>query len=366
MGWTRSEAGLSESRLSGRGREFFVLVKALRVFKAGPLSDHPSDRALARAAGVSPTTVGDWLRGKRFPQDIGKILVVVRMVRDEAGRRGIADPGCGPTRLLDEEQWRAAHRKEAQRRASVISDRVEHAQAISALAGWRVRVGKADLRLLGVHEAIKVPGVPDKDPPEYVPRDADAAEFGVRAKVKAAAQQGGFVLLVGGSSVGKTRCAIEAVKALLPDWWLVHPAGAAEVTALAEALQPRTVVWLDELQRYLNGEHGLTGAAVRALLNAPHPVVIIATLWPYRYTVYTTVPALDDSVDPHAWEREVLKLANVVRIGEEFTPAEQDRARAAAARDRRLALALAADGYGLTQTLAAAPQLVGVPVTIEP
>jgi len=85
---------LSESRLSSCGGEFFVLVKALRGFKAGPLSDHPSDRALAKAAGMSPTTVGDWLRGKRFPQDIGKILIVVRMVRAEADRRSIADP-CG-------------------------------------------------------------------------------------------------------------------------------------------------------------------------------------------------------------------------------------------------------------------------------
>ena len=88
-----------------------------------------------------------------------------------------------------------------------------------------VRVGEADLRRLGVHAAISVPGVADEVPPEYVPRDADAAEHGVRAKVAAAAERGGFVLLVGGSSVGKTRCAAEAVKALLPDWWLVHPAG---------------------------------------------------------------------------------------------------------------------------------------------
>ena len=96
-----------------------------------------------------------------------------------------------------------------------------------------VRVGEADLRRLGVHAAISVPGVPDEVPPEYVPRDVDAAEYGVRAKVAAAAERGGFVLLVGGSSVGKTRCAAEAVRALLPDWWLVHPAGPAEVAALA-------------------------------------------------------------------------------------------------------------------------------------
>ena len=172
-----------------------------------------------------------------------------------------------------------------------------------------MRVGEADPRRLGVHAAISVPGVPDEVPPEYVPRDADAAESGVRAMVAAAAQRGGFVLLVGGSSVGKTRCAVEAVKALLPDWWLVHPAGPAEIAALAAAPAPRTVVWLDELQRYLDGEHGLTGGVMRALLNAPHPVVIIGTLWPDRYTAYTTVPG-PGGADPHAREREVLDLAD--------------------------------------------------------
>ena len=96
------------------------------------------------------------------------------------------------------------------------------------------------------------------------------------------------------------------------------------------------VVWLDELQRYLDGEHGLTGGMVRALLNAPGPVVIIGTLWPDRYAAYTTVPA-PGGADPHAREREVLDLAAVIRISAEFSPAEQDRARAAAARDRRLA-----------------------------
>ena len=220
-----------------------------------------------------------------------------------------------------------------------------------------VRAGEADPRRLGVHAAISVPGVSDEVPPEYVPRDVDAAEFGVRAKVATAASRGGFVLLVGGSSVGKTRSAVEAVKAALPDWWLVHPAGPAEVAALAVAPSPRTVVWLDELQRYLDGERGLTGAMVRALLSAPHPAVIIGTLWPDRYTAYAAVPAPGGS-DPHAREREVLDLAEVIRIGPQFSPAEQDRARDAAARDRRLAVALGAAGYGLTQTLAAAPQLI--------
>ena len=220
-----------------------------------------------------------------------------------------------------------------------------------------IRVSQADPRRLGVHAAISVPGVPDEVPPEYVPRDADDGESGVRAKVAAAAERGGFVLLVGGSSVGKTRCAFEAVTALLSDWWLVHPAGPDEFAALVQAPPRRTVVWLDELQRYLDGERGLTGGVVRALLNAPHPAVIIGTLWPDRYNAYTAVPA-PGAADPYAREREVLDLAAVIRIAPEFSPAEQDRARAAAARDPRLTVALKAAGYGLTQTLAAAPQLV--------
>ncbi len=220
-----------------------------------------------------------------------------------------------------------------------------------------VRIGEADPRRLGVHAAISVPGVSDEVPPEYVPRDADNAEFGVRARVAAAAARGGFVLLVGGSSVGKTRCAFEAVRALLPDWWLVHPAGPDHVATLAQVPSPQIVVWLDELQRYLDGEHGLTSAVLQALLNAPHPAVIIGTLWPDRYTAYNTVPT-PGGADSRARERQVLDIADVVRISPEFSPAEQNRAAVAAARDRRLAVALEAAGYGLTQTLAAAPQLV--------
>ena len=117
------------------------------------------------------------------------------------------------------------------------------------------------------------------------------------------------------------------------------------------------MVWLDELQRYLDGEGGLTGGVVRTLLNGPHPIVIVGTLWPDRYNTYAAVPR-PGAADPRAREREVLDLAAIIRIAPKFSLAEQDRARAAAARDRRLAVALGAAGYGLTQTLAAAPQLV--------
>jgi hypothetical protein len=77
-----------------------------------------------------------------------------------------------------------------------------------------IRVGDADPRWLGVHPAIPAAGVSGDTPPAYVERDVDGAEHGVRARLAAAAERGGFVLLVGGSSVGKTRSAYEAAKRL--------------------------------------------------------------------------------------------------------------------------------------------------------
>ena len=284
----------------------------------------PSRSGGSRLEPLPKSSVGEIVTGKRLPTR-GKLLTFLTVC------------GVAPADLA---QWVAAW------------ERARTADLARPPGGVRVRDARP--RLLGVHDAIQVDGKVPGELPVYVPRDIDD---GLRAELAANAQRGCFVLLTGGSSVGKTRTLYEAVMAALPDWWLVHPAGPDEVTALAQAPPPRTVVWLDELQRYLDGQHGLTGAVVRALLTAPGPAVIIGTLWPDRYNTYAVVPA-PGAADPHAREREVLDLAAVIRIGPEFSPAEQDRARAAAGRDRRVAVALEAAGYGLTQILAAAPQLV--------
>ena len=233
--------GVDPSRVSTPG-ELATCLDGLRLRRG--LSYEAMEAAaklLPRSGGsrlepLAKSTVGEIVTGKRLPTK-GKLLTFLA-VCDVAP--------------ADRAQWLAAWE-----RASTA----DLARPVGA-----VRVRDARPRLLGVHPAISVPGVPDDVPPQYVLRDVDAAEFGIWGRVKTAAQQGGFVLLVGGSSVGKTRCAVEAVKRLLPDWWLVHPGGSAEVTASAHTPPPRTVVWLDELQRYLDGEHGLTGAAVQALL----------------------------------------------------------------------------------------------------
>lgn len=118
------------------------------------------------APGQPDSTIGAWLQGGRFPQDIGKVLTVVRLVQAAAVRRGAAIAGNGPAGLLDEDRSRAAYQRETQRRAGVVSGGVEQAQAVRALAGRRVRIAEADPRLLGVHEAIRVAGVSDEVPAE--------------------------------------------------------------------------------------------------------------------------------------------------------------------------------------------------------
>ena len=213
-----------------------------------------------------------------------------------------------------------------------------------------VRVREARPRLLGVHAAIQVDPA-DNDLPPYVPRDLDAD---LRTAISVAAQHGGFVLLVGGSSVGKTRALYEAVRAVLPEWWLVHPADAEAVHAFAAVRTPRTVVWLDELQRYLDGPSGLPAGVVRSGIVAG--TVLVATVWPHEYTsrIGAGVPGQPER---HANDRQLLGLAHVIDVPDDFSAAERRRAEALCT-DRRIRVALETADTGFTQILAAGPELV--------
>lgn len=219
-----------------------------------------------------------------------------------------------------------------------------------------VRVVDAKPRLLGVHAAIKVAGVSDSPLPEYVLRDIDIAEFGIRQWLRMSAAQGGFLLLVGGSSVGKTRSAFEALRAELPDWWLIHPDSREELTVLTGQSLGHTVVWLDELQNYLCGDRAVTCSTLRALLTAPKPIVILGTIRSEPYASYISMEESGGS--DYTRQKEVLDLADIITVVPEFSAAERNRAREAAKHDRRIHVALSTSGYGLTQALAAAPQLI--------
>ncbi|MEV7287538.1 hypothetical protein AB0O01_23710 [Streptomyces sp. NPDC093252] len=222
-----------------------------------------------------------------------------------------------------------------------------------------VRVRDADPIRLGVHRPIRVTGAGSAVLPAYVHRDLDTrAGHGLRPLIEAAALDGGFVLLVGGSSVGKTRSLYEAIHALLPDWWLLHPADSSRLAELVEQAPGPLVVWLDELQNHVSGTRELTAATVRVLLARSHPVVLVGTLWPHYYDTWTATTLSVHEEDRYRAERELLKLAEVVAVGADLTSAERGRAGDLAASDDWLCIALKSKDFGLTQVIAGAPQLV--------
>ncbi|MDX8054969.1 tetratricopeptide repeat protein, partial [Lentzea sp. BCCO 10_0798] len=211
------------------------------------------------------------------------------------------------------------------------------------------RVKDARPQLIGVHAAIQVPGSTG-ELTTYVPRRIDNA---LRAELTAGMASGCFLLLVGGSSVGKTRTLYEAVLAVMPDWWLVQPANSEEIAAAAPTV--RTVLWLDELQRYLGDESGLTASSLRTLIRAG--VVVVGTLWPDEYET-RTARRLDHGTDTHARDRELLKMAHRIDVADALSATETQDAHAAAEQDPRIRAALNSSDGGLVQVLAAGPEMV--------
>ena len=219
---------------------------------------------------------------------------------------------------------------------------------------------------LEVHRAMQPenpqPGLPALPP--YVPREHDME----LARVVRAAAEGrsGIAVLVGGSSTGKTRACWEALQPLRdrPEKWrLWHPIDPARPdAALRElpAIGPRTVVWLNEAQFYLDVPEGELGervaAGLRELLRDPAraPVLVLATLWPKFWDALTARPAA--GADPHAQARELLD-GHDITVPKAFTPAQLRRLGEAG--DARLtqAAAGAQDGQ-VIQFLAGAPELL--------
>ncbi|WP_229886832.1 helix-turn-helix domain-containing protein [Streptomyces subrutilus] len=230
-------------------------------------------------------------------------------------------------------------------------------------------IGEWDPHDLEVHPAGHTASEPGrsgaKTMPGYVRRAHDRVLAGLVED--AAAGRSRAVVLVGGSSTGKTRACWEAVQPLAAKGWrLWHP---FDPTRAQDALQdlprvaPRSVVWLNEAQHYLGdrtaGEE-IAAAVHRLLVTAEcGPVLVLGTLWPEYATQYTALPAPGED-DPYSRVRELL-AGRVLTVPESFdAPAVAAAAALADAGDRLLADALGrarADGR-VTQDLAGAPELL--------
>jgi hypothetical protein len=209
------------------------------------------------------------------------------------------------------------------------------------------RFATASPRELGIHSAITTTDSED-ELPKYVQRDFD---FRLRTALAANGNERGcFVVLVGGSSTGKTRSLYEAVYDLVPDWWLVHPAETQELLDLKNSPPNRTVFWLDELQRYLGSHPPLSFECVRALIRRGN--IVVGTIWPDQYTFQ--MGARDGNDD----SRRLLQSASMISVPESLTPGEMEMAQKAAEEDDRIRIALETRDAGLTQVLAGGPELV--------
>jgi TPR repeat protein len=219
-----------------------------------------------------------------------------------------------------------------------------------------------DRALLGIHAALPLPpGSRDGLSPQlptYVPRDLDEELQGALAERSV---HGGFLLLAGPAASGKSRCAYEAVRAVLPDWRMLLPPSAGDLTSLVNADVPlgRTVIWLDDLPRFL-GPGTLTARTVRRLLtDRGEPVILIGTIWPAEYERLMTGTSQETGQDSTTEAQQILLLAHRFDVAEQFTAAERARAAQSALADPRLGEALGHAPTGaVPSVLACAPELI--------
>lgn len=255
-----------------------------------------------------------------------------------------------------EEYWQAASRRHELIRIQSIQE------SCLTIDGRLPKVAQVrDPLSLGVHPASAASLTGDSEKriiqprvPAYVPRDADD-------ELRELLAGGGFVLLVGDSTAGKSRTGYEAMAATLPEHTLIapHDREALPYAFAMAAETPQCVLWLDDLESFL-GAGGLTRNKITGLLGGDgQHRVILATIRAAEETRYTSDAGGPEAArQAHRDAREVLEHAHRIRLPRLFTPAEQARAKARNW-DPRIADAVAhAESYGLAEYLAAAPELL--------
>ena len=281
--------------------------------------------------------------------------------------------GGGPLTPLADQFNHELTRLQGQRIEGMLARLAGEVRDALARPGSRVTVAGRPLEevsdpfVLEVHRPVQPEDAPPGLPvlPPYVPREHDQ----VLGQVVRAAADGrsGIAVLVGGSSTGKTRACWEALALLRdqdPPWRLWHPIDPSPPDAALRELpgiEPRTVVWLNETQLYLDtagsGLGEQVAAGLRELLrdSGRAPVLVLATMWPgFWDTLTARLP--EDVPDPHAQARELLAGHDITVPGA-FTPAQMSQLAGTA--DARIALAVrsARDGQ-VIQFLAGVPELL--------
>lgn len=219
-----------------------------------------------------------------------------------------------------------------------------------------VAVGSCRPEDVGIHRV-------DGEQPVYLARDHDRE---LRHRIEAAMADGGLVVVVGGSSTGKSRSVYEVVRDLSTDWRILPIDSPDSLRQASASISPRTFVWLDDTPtvRFL-ASGGITAADAQALIRrepGTGPIVVLYFVWPGSYRQMTRKPRGEPSgQDESRTARTVLGFAagGPVWVPEQFSSTERHLAESSrAGQDTRLRLALADTRYGVTQHLAGAPRLM--------
>ncbi|GAA1286008.1 hypothetical protein [Saccharothrix xinjiangensis] len=222
----------------------------------------------------------------------------------------------------------------------------------------------------------------------YVVRAHDHRLTDLVAAALGPASESGLAVLVSESTAGKTRALFEALRRrvhLDPDtvtslleagwrvWPGIAPAPARRFLAELGSVGPKTVIWLDEAQRYLvDPDHEVASAiasALRERLADPGhaPVLVLGTLWP-RYLNLIAGRPRPGRPDRFA-DARLLLAGRTWPVPGAFTGADLEAARRS--RDVHVRRAVefedaAAGGAGratrieLTQVIAGVPALVNL------
>lgn len=214
---------------------------------------------------------------------------------------------------------------------------------------------------LGVHAVVSEEGSASRDDlprlPPYIERSHDR----LLREILTGADQNVMLLLIGTSATGKTRSCYELLVRHLSGWRLIHPLTAAELADVLHApLIPRSVLWLDETQRYLDGSRGEenTAGLHRTLTRHAGPIIVLGTIWPDELKRLSSARSrlpLD----------QLLRLTQVHQIPvpedfREIREPDEDRIEELVRLDVRLAAAARSAGIRgpVTQALAGGPMLV--------
>lgn len=223
-----------------------------------------------------------------------------------------------------------------------------------AISSWP-KVRDVDPLELGVHRAPLHSG---SAVPAYIRRDTDdALQFALRE----AQSSGGFLLLIGDSTAGKSRSAYQGLLEEVPDWKIFYPSDSAELggSALSILTQDEPcVIWLDDLERFV-GTGGLSPTVINHFKRANK--IMMATIRGEQYARLLKNTVDHSHANAHTGSesthfQKILDQSVVLLLPRLWTATELERAKQST--DTRIKYATQqSETFGVAEYLAAGPRL---------